>query len=59
MGIGDSYWIRQGDSYYLCVYIGHIRKKIEEDSTRPYFILTERGIGYRFIKRDHWVKILG
>lgn len=38
----------ESDSHYLRVYIGHLRKKIEEDPTRPKYILTEPGIGYRF-----------
>lgn len=37
------------DSHYLRVYIGHLRKKIEIDSARPSFIITEPGIGYRFM----------
>lgn len=40
------------DSHYLRVYIGHLRKKLEEDSTRPKFILTEPGIGYRFLSME-------
>jgi two-component system KDP operon response regulator KdpE len=35
-------------SNYLRVYVGHLRKKIEQDPTRPVYILTEPGIGYRF-----------
>lgn len=42
----------ESDSHYLRVYIGHLRKKLEEDSTRPKYILTEPGIGYRFIAQD-------
>ncbi|NOV01740.1 response regulator [Paenibacillus planticolens] len=38
----------ESDSQYLRVYVGHLRKKIEEDPTRPQYILTEPGIGYRF-----------
>lgn len=34
----------ESDSQYLRVYVGHLRKKIEEDSTRPRYILTEPGI---------------
>ncbi|MGG3466365.1 response regulator [Neobacillus pocheonensis] len=37
------------DSHYLRVYIGHLRKKIETDPARPKFIITESGIGYRFM----------
>lgn len=38
----------ESDSHYLRVYIGHLRKKLEEDSTQPRFIVTEPGVGYRF-----------
>lgn len=38
------------DSNYLRVYIAHIRKKIEENPTQPKMILTEPGIGYRFVE---------
>jgi len=34
---------------YLRVYMRQLRKKLEEDPDRPKFILTEPGIGYRFI----------
>jgi two-component system KDP operon response regulator KdpE len=37
------------DSHYLRVYIGHLRKKIETNSASPNFIITEPGIGYRFL----------
>jgi two-component system KDP operon response regulator KdpE len=33
---------------YLRVYMGHLRQKIESDPLKPKYILTERGIGYRF-----------
>jgi len=36
------------ETEYLRVYIGHLRQKIESDPTKPRFLLTERGIGYRF-----------
>ncbi|SHK21502.1 response regulator [Alicyclobacillus tolerans] len=36
-------------THYLRVYIGHLRKKIETDSTQPLYIVTEPGIGYRFV----------
>jgi two-component system KDP operon response regulator KdpE len=33
---------------YLRVYMGHLRQKMESDPLKPKYILTERGIGYRF-----------
>ena len=36
-------------SQYLRVYIGQLRKKIEDDPNRPVHIITESGVGYRFI----------
>ena len=39
----------QTESHYLRVYIGHLRKKIEEDPTRPQLIITEPGVGYRMM----------
>lgn len=34
----------------LRVYVHRLRKKIEKDSTEPYYIHSERGIGYMFIR---------
>jgi two-component system KDP operon response regulator KdpE len=42
----------ESDSHYLRVYIGHLRKKLEGDPTRPKYIVTEPGIGYRFLSSD-------
>jgi two-component system KDP operon response regulator KdpE len=33
---------------YLHVYVGHLRNKLEPDPTRPRFLLTDAGVGYRF-----------
>ncbi len=33
---------------YLRLYVTYLRKKIEEDPAHPRYILTERGVGYRF-----------
>jgi two-component system KDP operon response regulator KdpE len=36
-------------SQYLRVYIAQIRKKIEDDPNRPEILVTESGVGYRFV----------
>ncbi|MCL6600298.1 MAG: winged helix-turn-helix domain-containing protein, partial [Alicyclobacillus macrosporangiidus] len=38
--------------HYLRVYIGHLRKKIEDDPTRPKILVTEPGVGYRLVTPD-------
>ena len=43
---GKSY---SGQTQYLRVFVAQIRKKIEEDPNHPELIVTESGIGYRFI----------
>lgn len=35
------------NSQYLRVFIGQLRKKLEDDYSNPEFILTESGVGYR------------
>ncbi|MBY0406774.1 MAG: helix-turn-helix domain-containing protein, partial [Rickettsiales bacterium] len=35
------------DTTYLRVYIGQIREKIEDNASKPRYIITEPGIGYR------------
>jgi two-component system KDP operon response regulator KdpE len=37
------------DSHYVRVYMGSLRKKIEDDPSQPMHIITESGVGYRFI----------
>lgn len=37
------------DMPYLRVFIGQLRQKLERDPNRPEFIITEPGIGYRFV----------
>jgi two-component system KDP operon response regulator KdpE len=36
-------------SQYLRVFIAQIRKKIEDDPNHPNYLLTESGVGYRFV----------
>ncbi len=36
-------------SHYLRIYMGHLRQKLESDPARPAHLLTETGIGYRFM----------
>jgi len=38
----------QNEMQYLRTYVNTLRKKIEQNSTRPTYIKTESGIGYRF-----------
>lgn len=33
---------------YLCVLIGHLRKKLEDDVANPVYLLTDSHIEYRF-----------
>lgn len=39
------------NSQYLRVFIGQLRKKIEDDYSNPKYITTESGVGYRFVKQ--------
>ncbi len=36
-----------GQTHYVRVYMGELRKKIEEDPMRPKLLVTEPGVGYR------------
>ena len=36
------------EDHYLWLYITYLRRKIEDDPKHPKYILSERGIGYRF-----------
>jgi two-component system, OmpR family, KDP operon response regulator KdpE len=42
----------QAESHYLHVYVSQLRRKIEPDPTRPRYLLTEPGAGYRFVSQD-------
>ncbi|MBS6642979.1 MAG: winged helix-turn-helix domain-containing protein, partial [Clostridiaceae bacterium] len=37
------------DYQSLRVFMANIRRKIEDDTTKPRYILTEVGVGYRFV----------
>jgi len=37
------------EPHYVRLYINYLRKKLEEDPANPKYILTERGVGYRFV----------
>jgi two-component system KDP operon response regulator KdpE len=37
------------ESHYLRVYMNQLRQKLEQDSARPRFLLTEPGVGYRLM----------
>jgi two-component system KDP operon response regulator KdpE len=37
------------NNHYVRVSMGYLRKKVEDDPTRPKHILTEAGVGYRFV----------
>ena len=37
------------EPHYVRLYINYLRKKIEIDPANPVYILTERGMGYRFV----------
>lgn len=41
---GDSHADR---THYLRVYMGQLRRKVEDDSSAPAILLTESGVGYR------------
>ncbi|GJL63290.1 MAG: DNA-binding response regulator [Nitrospirales bacterium] len=42
---GEAY---ADQAQYLRVFIGQLRKKIERNTSRPQYILTDPGVGYRF-----------
>ena len=39
----------QAEAHYLHVYVSHLRRKIEPDPSKPRYVLTEPGAGYRFV----------
>lgn len=47
-----SVWgpLHSEDAHYVRVYMGHLRKKLEDGSSLPKHIITESSVGYRFIR---------
>jgi len=41
------------ESQYVRLYINYLRQKIEPDPAHPKYILTEHGVGYRFVDYKH------
>lgn len=37
------------EAHYVRLYVNYLREKIEKDPSNPQYILTERGVGYRFV----------
>jgi two-component system KDP operon response regulator KdpE len=37
------------ETHYLRLYVNYLRQKLEADPSDPQYILTERGVGYRFV----------
>jgi two-component system KDP operon response regulator KdpE len=45
-GVWGGNYVDQNE--YLRVFVGHLRKKVEPEATKPRYILTEPWVGYRF-----------
>ena len=41
---GPSY---ETETHYLRVHVAHIRSKLEPEPSRPRYVITEPGVGYR------------
>lgn len=42
----------ENQSQYLRVFVAQLRKKIENNPNEPQYIITESGVGYRFVARE-------
>lgn len=49
------------EPHYVRLYINYLRQKLEKDPANPQYVLTERGVGYRFIdyKRKNAIQTSG
>ncbi len=45
----EQLWSGEADTQYVRIYIRSLRQKLGEPSERPPFIITEQGVGYRFV----------
>ncbi len=39
----------ENEHHYVRLYVNYLRQKLEKDPSNPKYILTERGVGYRFV----------
>jgi len=44
------------EPHYVRLYVNYLRQKLEENPSEPKYILTERGVGYRFVDYRRGVK---
>jgi two-component system KDP operon response regulator KdpE len=42
-------WEYRDEDHYVRLYVSYLRQKIEPDPSHPRYILTEKGLGYRFV----------
>jgi two-component system KDP operon response regulator KdpE len=42
----------QGETHYLRVYMARLRRKLEDNPSRPRHLLTQSGVGYRLVTDD-------
>ncbi len=42
----------QGETHYVRVYMARLRRKLEEDPSRPRHLVTQSGVGYRLVTDD-------
>jgi len=40
------------DTHYLRIHVGHLRQKLGDNPSQPYYILTEPGVGYRLAEEN-------